>query len=263
MDIKLEHTYGRNLTFGEAALRTFRVFIGGEGVTIPLINIYRNLKCYNKHKRAEPMPWDEDVVITVEEHQWWKKLVYVGAYVVVTAILFCCALAPVSPKHRGPELTVEQFAENYNGMRKVWGQGGRKLQPDGSFEPYSKYITDGMYKEMPEFEYTVEDGIITKLTYREDTESLLTAAVDEEWKVVMQVSSMAIAWSNTKPLEALKAPDVWEEIVNSVAFKEEADWQMELFDILVTYKKTPANGVRNGNITNYYIHEFSIELLDK
>jgi len=267
MNIRIEHTYGRRLTFGEAALRAFRVFTNGEGLTIPIFGLYRNWKSYKRHKKGEELPWDEDAVITVKDQKWWSVPLYLVLIAVIVVIVFFAAISPATPKNRGPELTVEQFAENYNQMRKYLGQGGLKLESNGIFESTEKYYNSGQFStsldDHLEIQYKLEDGIVTGFSISEDTNVRFLSIVDSEWSTVIQVATMAYSWSGARPLEALRAPNVLNELSGVVANAYgEVDWHLKLFDTMVNYTITELEGEKSVTGDPVYRLEFSIDRLN-
>ena len=67
--LKLRDAQGNKLSLRAAWRRVWGVFLRGDGLNIPLYNLWRNYRCYRCCKDGEDCPWDygKDVEYTREE----------------------------------------------------------------------------------------------------------------------------------------------------------------------------------------------------
>jgi len=213
MGLRLEHVNGQLLRFEDAAWRVCRVFIKGEGLILPIYNLYRLWKSYKAVSDGEGVEWDEDVTILVSDLRWWHPVRYIAAEVAHSAILFIFAiLIPMMPSNRG-DLTVEEFVENYNRQARYMGADDLILQEDGTFT--GKYDTGyGTVLELEDnknlkFTFTEEDGVLTEVSYtREMFNPFYGSYADSAGKTAAQLAVMSFAWADA-PLWTLVGSQNW------------------------------------------------------
>lgn len=182
MGIRLEYIQGGNLPYSEALYRSLRVFTGGVGLGIPLINIIlyifrycqltgRSWRIFARHDQVEgpqDMPWDEDTEIIYSHHNWKRGVAAAVMATVFIALTTVGIIDGFKPRHRGSELTIAQVAENYNATMAVLQREvdyHDKLQKDGTKKPVSPntVIFDMNHSEgnhQMQFSYEVEKGIV-------------------------------------------------------------------------------------------------------
>ena len=160
--IRVERNGGGHLTLQEAYKRTFLVFVAGEGMTIPLANLICNSRSYRRYKQGYDLYWEEDSVLHFRERGWVSPVGYVAGYIAMIACALLLALNVLLPPNRG-DLTVAEFAENYNACIDAWETAGPALEPDGTWErqaedPYTLVLLGPTV--FPNFAYEVENGVL-------------------------------------------------------------------------------------------------------
>ena len=122
--LKLRDAQGNKLSLRAAWRRVWGVFLRGDGLNIPLYNLWRNYRCYRCCKDGEDCPWDygKDVAYTREERQW-VALPFVGATAAVMLLALVITLQWFLPPNRGG-LTAEEFSENCNYYLERLAPGG-------------------------------------------------------------------------------------------------------------------------------------------
>ena len=133
--LKLRDAQGNKLSLRAAWRRVWGVFLRGDGLNIPLYNLWRNYRCYRCCKDGEDCPWDygKDVEYTREERRW-VALTYVGATAAVMFLTLVITLQWFLPPNRGG-LTAEEFSENCNYYLDLLAPGGLwQLGEDGQWE---------------------------------------------------------------------------------------------------------------------------------
>ena len=186
---------GARLTHGEALHRTWTVLKKGCGFNLPVYWIIRMYKSYRACKDGETLDWEQETLLWLNDRYIPLK---VSGSVVILTLLNTLALllvwqAGALPQNRG-DLTVEQYAENFNDMEKYFGVDRQLnlpgdssfygilmddsrliLNKDGEWEkmPGTPYVTGTSenYAELPRLDYTVEDGVMTGLNFSASCEN--------------------------------------------------------------------------------------------
>lgn len=182
---------GEKLGLSEAFSRTGLVFACGEGASIPLVNFACNGYSYYRYvKKGEPLAWESDSVEQFSDMTWRAPAGYVLAVAAVVGVTYLAGISTLLPPNRG-ELTVAQFAENYNYYRNYFG-----VHPQCSLD------SDGRRQEMaddqgqtivislgtmprPDFIFTTEDGMVTQVSW---------SYTMEEENAVLDTVSPQLCW---------------------------------------------------------------------
>lgn len=127
LGLTLRTADGEKLTWNQAMERLWLLFGKGEGWGLPFYNLYRNYRSFRACADGEVLPWDEGLSYTLREDRRVLRvlgcLAVRGAAFLLTLVL---GLRVLLPPVRG-ELTVAQFARNYNEMVRVYDLGDRYL----------------------------------------------------------------------------------------------------------------------------------------
>lgn len=121
---------GRKLTYAEGRERTAYLFWYGIRLNLPVFRLYRLYVSYTDEQQGKALPWEDGSEQTIRNHAGWRF----AAAAVLAALLIAGGvlrvLLPVGPVYRG-ELTVAQFAENYNRIQRQLGDAGIELDENG------------------------------------------------------------------------------------------------------------------------------------
>lgn len=162
---------GGKLGLSEAFSRTGMVFACGDGASIPLVNIGCNIYSYYRYAvKGEPLAWEEDNTEQFSDMTWRAPAGYVLAVAAVFTITLLAYISVLLPPNRG-ELTVAEFAENYNYYRDLFDMdtsrwldeaGHWQESPDDLGQTIS--ISFGNVPP-PDFVFTTENGTVTAVSY--------------------------------------------------------------------------------------------------
>ncbi len=121
MGIFMKTPEGKNMSFLTALRREWFVFRYGMGFTIPIYSWIRLYKSYNIHKTGLELEWDYECDTDVLYTQWETKRLVYGIILGICSVIsiFYSSNDSQFPKHRNAELTLAQFAENFNGYAKL------------------------------------------------------------------------------------------------------------------------------------------------
>lgn len=182
--LRVESEDGRRLDYFDGLNRTAHVLWYGMGFQIPVYNLVRLWKSYKQHGEGE-MSWDEGYSYEVKEWALHRGLCFVLAMAAIVAATTLMALAGRIPPHRG-ELTVEEFAENFNFLHSYYNVNTNDLlSTEGQ---WTNVLSNGSYVvsfggENPDFSYTEEDGRVTAVHITQQNDAPHT--VDGELSVAL------------------------------------------------------------------------------
>ena len=162
---------GGKLTYEAALNRTAFVFWYGIRLDLPVLRLVRLYKCAEDEQAGKALPWEADSEQTVCDRHGWRFAAAALLAIAVMAGAVLVVLLPIGTVHRG-DLTVAQFAENYNAIQRQLGSEGIELDASGCWKAESVFETSGgtttyMFRDRyPQFEYETENGILTAVIYR-------------------------------------------------------------------------------------------------
>ena len=203
LGMRLTGADGRKLSFGQGVSRYFLMLWHGLGFGIPiwsLVQMYRSAKrCWNE----EPQPWDEDTAYIAKP---FRARYGVGLALAAALVLLAGEAvnsASQLPPNRG-DLTVAEFAENYNRQADYLGLDGLLLDAEGRWQARPR--EDGVYIDLSleemlgmegwpgtrDLRYTVENGRVTAVTLAGAVENAESGMSTPEGCVPMVV--MALTW---------------------------------------------------------------------
>ncbi|OUN07245.1 hypothetical protein B5G43_06460 [Flavonifractor sp. An92] len=173
LGLKVRDRNGEKLTLRRARQRAWRLFGRGEGYNIPIYNIIREWKSYRACRDGEPMPWDSDDALPVEEDLSYvaeelKVRQFVGWVAAVVAILVLTVQVgffALLPPCRG-DLTVTEFSRNYNYYASLLDQDVPALDENGVADStWSKLLDSALGWYQPNLTLeTDETGKVTGFT---------------------------------------------------------------------------------------------------
>lgn len=192
------------LTYEAALNRTAFVFWYGIRLDLPVLRLVRLYKCAEDEQAGKALPWEADSEQTVCDRHGWRFAAAALLAIAVMAGAVLGVLLPIGTVHRG-DLTVAQFAENYNAIQRQLGSEGIELDASGCWKAESVFETSGgtttyMFRDRyPQFEYETENGILTAIIYRLEsgTGNELQAIPDGN---VLSLALYAFAGAETKYL---------------------------------------------------------------
>lgn len=178
--LRVTNNDGGRLAYGDGLHRTWYVFIYGIGFSIPIFTWIMNWKSYKRCDEGLKLYW-EDYSNVVPRDMGGRHAAGIAASVVLwIMVVVLTVFGSQLPPNRG-ELTVAQFAENYNFMVELYDMNMRHLDENGqlyhnpdidrndaiaSIGESGNIIYSAYKKPRLEFEYTLENGYITAITAR-------------------------------------------------------------------------------------------------
>jgi len=175
MGLKILEKDGRRLSLQVARERTKKMFWQGEGAFLPVLQWVRRWKRFSECVDGKMSDWDyecnTDYILKDENPYRWFVFTAVLLAVLFSEVL--CLDISTMPPNRG-ELTVAQFAENYNFVLDYLNYDGLRMSTDGKWVEKSDgavviRVGEETYPE-PWFE-TDERGIVMAVGFDEKLEN--------------------------------------------------------------------------------------------
>ena len=200
---------GKNLPYSEGVTRYLMMLWMGLGFYIPILSLVMILRSAWRCWKEEPQPWDDGVAYTAKPF----RLRYAASLILTVLLVLIVGEAVNSwsqlPPNRG-DLTVAEFAENYNRQAEYLDFGGRAyLDEDGQWqekpEDGSQIISleDLMdvnpWDDAKAFHYTVEDGHVTAVTMSGTFQNTTAMWVETPDSYVPQIVT-ALVWGRLSGL---------------------------------------------------------------
>lgn len=161
---------GRRLTYAEGRERTAYLFWYGIRLNLPVFRLYRLYVSYTDEQQEKELPWEDRSEQTIRDHAGWRFAAAAALAVLLIAGGVLRVLLPYGPTHRG-ELTIAQFAENYNTILRQFGDYDVELDETGRWQEESEFSMDGgtvsvaFGERYPQIEYQTENGVLTGIVY--------------------------------------------------------------------------------------------------
>lgn len=197
MGIRLEWIEGGNLPYTEALYRSWWVLKYGMAFGIPIVQLGFQIRCYcaltgtstkkwvKYNDRIDPpaeMDWDTDTEIIYSDWEGkvrWRILPLIFVYGLLLTVTVCDCFKPA---YRSSELTVFQFAKNYNSTARMLDNDGyyMVMEPDGTLsQEADTYLAgafaigaEAKYDNRRDFQYETEDGILRAMTWENTWEDV-------------------------------------------------------------------------------------------
>ena len=161
---------GRRLTYAEGRERTAYLFWYGIRLNLPFFRLYRLYVSYTDEQQEKELPWEDRSEQTIRDHAGWRFAAAAALAVLLIAGGVLRVLLPYGPTHRG-ELTIAQFAENYNTILRQFGDYDVELDETGRWQEESEFSMDGgtvsvtFGERYPQLKYQTENGVLTGIVY--------------------------------------------------------------------------------------------------
>lgn len=176
--IFLKTPEGGNLSFTDALKREWTVFRFGMGYNIPIYNLVRLIKSYNIHTAGRELEWDYDADVLYTEWDTKRGVISTVFGILCAIVIGCASFDAQLPKYRTTDLTLAQFAENYNAYAKM-NSMETYLSAEGEWytpnqHPNSVVVDFGDSTEYWQFK-TNEDQVLEQISVKGTTSSKLFA----------------------------------------------------------------------------------------
>ena len=161
---------GRKLTYAAGRERIAYLFWYGLRLDLPIFRLFRLYVSYSDEQQGRELPWEDGSEQTIRDHAGWRFAAAAALMALLIAGGVLRVLLPVGPVYRG-ELTVAQFAENYNRIQRQLGDAGIELDENGRWKEESSFQSNGgtttvMFNDrLPQLEYQTENGVLTGIVY--------------------------------------------------------------------------------------------------
>ncbi len=252
---------GQRLCYNEAFNRTVGALWYGLGAQIPIYSLYRSYRSLVACEAGEELPWEGESQLLLKDEKGWRWLAMLAVWGISIAIVVLGLLLGQFPPNRG-ELTVAQFAENYNKLMDYYDYSSEYLLDEQGrwVENENLGFNIGFSGDPsnPEFQYTVEDGVITGITLLKAStpgSSMVTGA-----KMEMTMAVLAfVGAQEERPLWS----DEMQTIINFIQDDITTEFDLQLYGVTVSRTVEMEGYVGSSYLLNegyttdsYYTAEF-------
>lgn len=171
--IRVEAAEGGKLFYSDALTRSWKVFHAGMAFNILFLRLYCMYKGYKAHTQSWDTDWDEDCEITFRDSFCWINIVLaIAVFLAAGGIDYVVERELQLPRYQTNQLTVAQFAENYNYYNALhWDGALDHMEREGriNFPEYTQSMVLPDYGELEydpdvQFEYELEGYVIKAIT---------------------------------------------------------------------------------------------------
>lgn len=159
MGLRVTDENGKTLPLAAAWRRTWRVLWYGYGACIPIYSIVRLYASWKAEQAEQPLEWEDGSELRAVPWKAWRVAAWAAAVLVLLAATVLVGLKTYRPTYTG-DLTVRQFADNYNYIHSTEGFLSRELYDDGTWAPTTQLGFKVIHhtKNVPNLSYTTTDG---------------------------------------------------------------------------------------------------------
>ena len=228
LGLRLTGLDGKPLPYSEGLSRYVLMMWQGRGFFIPIWSLVQMVRSWLRCRNGEPQPWDDGVAYFAKPFRarciLWMALAAALALTAGEAVNSACQLPP----NKG-DLTVAEFAENYNRQASYLGFDGRTyLDEAGQWQDRPQagnqitisledLLETNPWDDAKIFHYTREDGRITAVSLTGSVRNIETHIETPEQYVPRIV--MALTWGREEaPFWSWQRQDQLDEL-------SRADWE--------------------------------------
>lgn len=244
MGIRVEILPGFASRMRLALEREWNALRYGYGFGIPFWKLWRLYRSCQDYGNAVTLAQDEDIDYIYTDWNIRKKCVFTAICAFIIAIFCINTVDSLKPKYRGNDLTVAEFAENYNFYAKVLDESFA-MNPDGTWYNPQSHIGGGVAividkadKPNEPFRFEAEGERITRITY------------SNSWQNISFVSPLGPKMITAILTSVMSQEDIQilqlKDILNEVAiYTDHNDGNVTIENIQIRWK------IKAENCTNY------------
>ena len=132
MGIRVTALNGHNLTFATAFDREWNALRYEYGFGIPIWTLWRQIRSYLLYKDFLILDHDRHIDYHFTYWKPAKKSIFAATCAALILISGIQILDSICPRYRGDDITIEEFAENYNFYAEILESSSR-MKPDGTW----------------------------------------------------------------------------------------------------------------------------------
>lgn len=265
LGLSIEKSNGTFLGYHEGFSRTFHVLLEGMGFLVPLVSIFTHVISYNRCTQGEPQPWDKDFAYRIKDRRKYRIVLSALCMIIFIGTLSFIQRSYFMPPHKG-NLTVEEFAENFNHYQKIYGMklNGRKLKPSAAWESPYDYRENYLPSHAvlpPNLTFTMKDGYITAVSFVIDVQN--TDFYVYHYNEFMSLIALSLM---TPEKNLFKTREIADRMVDYFFWDSSSSFTMSLLgvDIINDVDFEGFEATHNHTMplhdadTNYYRHTFTV-----
>lgn len=188
------------LTWMESVNRTFKVFVYGMGCTIPLLGMFREFISCHKYTNNKTLEWDVNTTIKAKEKYGFGIFVYISIFIIRLLLVAMIYMLSLAPNHKG-DLTISQFADNYNYVAKLRSENELScyLDINANWAHVGNVIHTSPV-DHPNIQFELENGVIKKITIEQALYSNTNMILNHPNPLIYTLEAMVTAQKGYNPL---------------------------------------------------------------
>lgn len=214
LGLYLEEEDGRKPSISNAGCWTRGAVVRGMGLGVPILGLILQIVCFLRSYRREDLPW-QYLVYRQKSGKTKRILCYICVVALLTLVYILNDRYVQMPPNRG-ELTVAEFAENYNRLHKTYGMDDELyLTENGKVEQRQDNADGGVVFEMSgqreyEVSYELDGEQIRGITVTETGKDVFMTQLYSDRMFLMMMSfagaekDMGIFYNRNKLAEQLE-----------------------------------------------------------
>ena len=151
LGLQVRQPDGRKPTWDQATQRTLLVLWRGQGLHIPLYELWRTWLCYVEYTDGKPLPWEKEAQCTARSIHRGRWAAFVGCWLALAALGDWSTMDSYVLPYPDAPLTPAQVVENYNFYERRYSyldDHSSVLAPDGSWEVIPAVYQNKEWKQL-------------------------------------------------------------------------------------------------------------------
>lgn len=156
LGLQVRQPDGRKPTWDQATQRILLVLWRGQGLHIPLYELWRTWLCYVDYTDGKPLPWEKEAQCTARSIHRGRWAAWVACWLLLATLSDWSTMDSYVPPYPDAPLTPAQVVENYNFYKRrcyYLYDHSSVLAPDGSWETVPAVYQDREWRELREEEF--------------------------------------------------------------------------------------------------------------
>lgn len=174
LGLQVRQSDGRKPTWDQATQRTLMVLWRGQGLHIPLYELWRTWLCYVDYTDGKPLPWEKETQCTARSIHWGRWAAWVACWLVLAILSDWSTMDSYVPPHPDTPLTPAQVTENYNFYKRRYSylyDHSSALASDGSWEVVPAVYQNKEWKQLSDDSF----GEWSAVTFETDPDGTVAA----------------------------------------------------------------------------------------
>lgn len=244
MGLQVRSRDGDLLSFYRAKEREWSVLRYGQGFGIPGWSVWRRYKSYQAYCQWPDMEWDEQCEYIYDNWGGKRKAALAGVGCVIVLCTLWTSRSLTKPKYIGADLTIAQFAENYNYYLTKLDQeatlsdkllsDGKKNSQDPQLGVAVIFLGGQPEDTVGNFQYETENDFLRKIRY-ENRWTDVFALTNIPSQCYLAAYTVLMSQNEMTSESAMEAIAQWEQV------QEEPNGELKWGNVRICWERQMEN----------------------